>query len=100
MSNNNNAQTRVLSAIYNSPTNQTFNYKTVLNPPLSVSEAPKDRATYLQALRTACAEMQEQVNKELTQRMEEDNTRAGADKSKIDDKKEEENYGEEVVDED
>ena len=49
--------------------------------------------------------MQEVINKELTARMEEDNARAaeglnGKAKVKgVDENKEEENYGEEVVDE-
>ncbi len=53
--------------------------------------------------------MQEVINKELTARMEEENRIAAEGKGseavkgvkgKVDEKKEEENYGEEVVDED
>lgn len=52
--------------------------------------------------------MQEVVNKELTARMEEDNKKAADAQGKdgnakvkgVDEKKEEENYGEEVVEED
>lgn len=51
--------------------------------------------------------MQEKINKELTERMEEDKakeeTAGGTGKRKaneLDEKKEEENYGEEVVEED
>lgn len=49
--------------------------------------------------------MQEVINKELTGRMEEDNRRVaeganGGGNGKVDEKMEEENYGEEVVDED
>ena len=45
--------------------------------------------------------MQEQINTELTARMEEDKAReAGNGKGAVDEAKEEDNYGEEVVEED
>jgi hypothetical protein len=59
---------------------------------------------YLGALRKATAELQERINAELTQRMEEDKTRditgrseRGVKDGGEDERKEEENYGEEVV---
>ncbi|KAK3490940.1 EKC/KEOPS complex, subunit Gon7 [Neurospora hispaniola] len=65
-----------------------------------------DRAKYLHELRQIAATFQDDINRELTQRMEEDNKRAGQNgggdqsKGKEAEAKEEENYGEEVVDED
>lgn len=64
-----------------------------------------DRAKYLSSLRQIAATFQDDINRELTQRMEEDNKRAaevsgGKGTSKQDEAKEEENYGEEVVEED
>ena len=73
-----------LTANYTSPDNATFNFEHDL--PRIESSTPKDRAIYLGALRGAALKLQETINMELTQRMEEDNA------------KEEENYGEEVVD--
>ncbi|KAK3397085.1 hypothetical protein B0T20DRAFT_480674 [Sordaria brevicollis] len=70
--------------------------------PMSTS----DRAAYLKSLREIAAQFQDDINRELTQRMEEDNKRAaaasGGAKSKAEEEaaKEEENYGEEVVEED
>ena len=59
---------------------------------------------YLGALRKATAELQERINAELTQRMEEDKARDATDAAEkgmkngvVDEGKEEENYGEEVV---
>lgn len=68
-----------------------------------------DRAKYLHELRQIAATFQDDINRELTQRMEEDNKRAGQSggggggdqsKEKEAEAKEEENYGEEVVEED
>ncbi|EAA27008.1 hypothetical protein GE21DRAFT_3446 [Neurospora crassa] len=65
-----------------------------------------DRAKYLHELRQIAATFQDDINRELTQRMEEDNKRAGQNgggdqsKGKEAEAKEEENYGEEVVEED
>lgn len=100
MTSNNSHTTPTLSATYISPNNDHFQHTTQLAAPISLE--PKDRTVYLSSLKKACAELQDVVNKELTQRMEEDNARAAATgtKVKIDDKKEEENYGEEVVEED
>ncbi|OAQ99152.1 hypothetical protein LLEC1_02401 [Akanthomyces lecanii] len=60
-----------------------------------------DKTSYLAALRTAVADAQATINKELTARMEEDNKArdASADAAAVDDAKEEENYGEEVQEE-
>ena len=87
-----------LTANYTSPDNATFNFEHDL--PRIESSTPKDRAIYLGALRGAALKLQETINMELTQRMEEDNAKSnGAIKNgKVDEAKEEENYGEEVVD--
>ncbi|KAG0646186.1 hypothetical protein D0Z07_8102 [Hyphodiscus hymeniophilus] len=101
-------QHQLVSATYTSPTNQPFTHaqKLVIPP----SDAPTDRTAYLSALRKATVTMQEQINKELTQRMEEDKAREaagvnGTSKAKakdktVDESKEEDNYGEEVPEED
>lgn len=76
-----------LSAAYTSSTSPAFTHTHDL--------APADHAPYLLSLRSAVAKLQDDVNKELTARMEEDKAREG----KAEEVKEEENYGEEVVDE-
>jgi hypothetical protein len=89
-----------LKATYSSPTNAPFIHEQPLQAPPTSST--KDKTTYLSALRKATVDLQERINKELTARMEEDKARdaSGRGKESIDDKKEEENYGEEVVEED
>jgi protease II len=88
-----------LTATYTSPTS-TFTSTTPL--PGDFSSSLQAKTTYLFALRTATAALQDKINAELTQRMEEDKLRAATEggKVKFDEAKEEENYGEEVVDED
>lgn len=91
----------VLTATYNSPTNAAFKHEQPLQAPPTSSA--KDRVAYLASLRKSTVELQERINKELTDRMEEDKARdvkGGAVAKGVDDKKEEENYGEEVVEED
>lgn len=99
-------QHQLLSATYSSPTNAPFTQtEKIPTPP---SDKAFDKTTYLAALRNATATMQEQINKELTQRMEEDKAKEaeginGTLKVKargVDESKEEDNYGEEVVEED
>ncbi|CZT06268.1 hypothetical protein WAI453_006292 [Rhynchosporium graminicola] len=105
--------TSALKASYSSPTNKEFAYSTPLPPlstsssnPLSASLFTVDKTAYLSALMQATSKMQEDINRELTKRMEEDNLKAAAVSGevkggmKVDEKKEEENYGEEVVEED
>lgn len=89
-----------LEGVYSSPDNDAFATTRTLQKPASGSVL--DKTEYLQKLRAAIASTQDEVNKELTLRMEEDKTRlatAGGSKA-VDDAKEEENYGEEVVEED
>lgn len=90
-----------LTATYNSPTNAHFKHEQPLQAPPTSSA--KDRVAYLASLRKATVELQDRINKELTERMEEDKAKdgkSGAAGKNVDDKKEEENYGEEVVEED
>lgn len=84
-----------LTVTYTSPTNAPFTHTTAL------PAAEADKTAFLIALRAAVGTTQEHVNRELTERMEEDKRRE-ADKgvvAKVDDVREEENYGEEVVEE-
>jgi len=95
------SQPPALTATYNSPTNAVFQHVQPLQTPPTTSS--KDRVAYLSSLRKATVELQERINKELTDRMEEDKAKdvnGGATGKAIDEKKEEENYGEEVVEED
>lgn len=95
---------QILSATYNSPTNARFTHTIEL--PTPATTAPEDRTTYLCSLKSAVAELQDKINTELTTRMEEDKAReASANESLtsklkgVDESKEEDNYGEEVVEE-
>ncbi|KUJ13150.1 uncharacterized protein LY89DRAFT_153390 [Mollisia scopiformis] len=96
---------QILSATYNSPTNAPFTHTTKL--PTPATTAPKDRTAYLSSLKAAVADLQDDINTDLTSRMEEDKAREasanGTSRSKakgVDESKEEDNYGEEVVEED
>jgi hypothetical protein len=95
---------QLLSATYQSPTNEPF--KHVQKLPARATTKITDRTSYLAALRKATAQMQETINKELTSRMEEDKAREAASNNsskvngaKVDEAKEEDNYGEEVAEE-
>lgn len=91
-----------LRAKYTSPSNEAFS----VDKPLPAAPSSTDvtaKTEYLSALRAAVTSTQEQVNKELTARVEEDKARAApsdAKKAAVDEEKEEENYGEEVQEED
>ncbi|KAG9233892.1 hypothetical protein BJ875DRAFT_505072 [Amylocarpus encephaloides] len=91
-----------LQASYQSPANEPFTHTQEL--PALASDKPGEKVTYVSALRKAAVVMQEQINKELTSRMEEDKKREGekgtAHDAKVDEAKEEDTYGEEVVEED
>lgn len=86
-----------LKATYISPTNEPFTHTQTL--PALQTTSPKERTAYLNALRKGVVEMQEKVNKDLTLRMEEDKATEGK-AAVVDEKKEEDNYGEEIVEED
>ncbi|KAL7928670.1 hypothetical protein V8C35DRAFT_225327 [Trichoderma chlorosporum] len=89
-----------LTVSYSSPTNAPFS--TSASIPVSSTLDVAGKSKYLESLRASIATAQDQINKELTTRMEEDKAReeaAGA-AHPVDDEKEEENYGEEVQGED
>lgn len=96
-----------LTASYTSPSNAPFTVAHELQAPPSGTTNPTvpDKTKYLNDLRKATAAMQEQINKELTQHMEEDKaqeaaaTRNGKTPKGVDEAKEEDYYGEEVVEE-
>lgn len=98
----------VLSATYASPANEPFALAADLPAPGQASAfSVADKSAYLGALRQATASMRDQINRELTARMEDDKAReavaappGGAGKPVVDEAREEENYGEEVMDED
>ncbi|OLN86196.1 hypothetical protein CCHL11_04195 [Colletotrichum chlorophyti] len=99
MAESNTTATFQLSATYNSPTNEPFKYTETLSAPPSSSVS--DKTAYLSALRKSINAAQENINKELTARMEEDKARdlsenGAASKTAVDDALEEENYGEEA----
>lgn len=94
-------QYQIASATYQSPHSTPFTWKKESATP------PSDKTAYLRALRDATAKMQDHINAELTARMEEDKVREasttnGAAKAKavVDEAKDEDNYGEELVEED
>ena len=76
--------------------------KEFTTPLPAVSDQPStdDRIAYLEKLRDGVVQLQEDINRLLTSKMDEDKAKAAAagKKSTVDDAKEEENYGEEVVD--
>lgn len=89
--------TPTLTATYASPTNETFNISKTL-PANPQTDSVADKVSYLSALREAVTQTQQDVNKELTARMEEDKARDAAKgtTTTANDEKDEENYGEEV----
>lgn len=92
------------TATYTSPSNAHFVITHELQAPASGTTNPTvpDKTKYLSDLRAATATMQEQINKELTRRMDEDKAREASKNNgsaSVDDAKEEENYGEEVQEE-
>ena len=68
--------------------------------PPATNESTEQKTAYLSALRESVTKLQEDINAFLTQKMEEDKGLASTDGAKVDDKKEEENYGEETLDDD
>jgi hypothetical protein len=91
----------ILSATYTSSTNAPFTLALPISDPVDSTNV-ESKTKYLSDLRQSVTSLQDQVNKELTARMEEDKAReaAAANGAKtVDDEKEEENYGEEVVEE-
>ena len=91
------APTTVLRAEYKSPTEfKTFTHTL----PSAVVTSTTEKSAYLSALRGLVVQAQEDVNAFLTAKMEEDKAVASMAGLKTDDRKAEENYGEEIVEED
>ncbi|KAK4172089.1 hypothetical protein QBC36DRAFT_81391 [Triangularia setosa] len=91
-----------LTVSYTSSNNAPFTVSLPQTTPTPIStstNAVEAKQQYLSQLRQSVLSFQDRVNKELTSRMEEDNARAGTAANGADNK-EEENYGEEVVEED
>jgi len=85
-----------LEALYKSPkTTTTFTHP--LNAP-SANFSTEEKTAYLSTMRKSVSKLQEEVNAFLTQEMERDKAGPVQDGVKVDDKKEEDNYGEEVLD--
>ncbi|KAB5528133.1 hypothetical protein GE09DRAFT_414540 [Coniochaeta sp. 2T2.1] len=89
-----------LTATYTSDANEPFSFSQSFAAPDASNV--EQRSKYLGDLRAAVVDTQEKINKELTARMEEDKARdaTGPKIADVDEAKEEENYGEEVVEED
>ena len=86
-----------LSAEYTSPqASHSFNQNLTTSP---TPGSTKAKTAYLSELRGAVTKLQSEVNTFLTQKMEEDKANAAGEGGKADEK-EEENYGEEVVEDD
>lgn len=97
------ANSSVISATYSSPRgNHTFTYPKA--PSASSSARSTEAKTqYLSSLRQSASELQKDINGFLTAEMEADKAAAssqGEESKKNVETKEEENYGEEVIDED
>ena len=87
----------VLKAEYASPTaTKTFTHAL----PAASNASTEEKTHYLSALRKSVVKLQEEMNGFLTTKMEEDKALAASAGMKIDDKAEEENYGEEKVEDD
>lgn len=67
--------------------------------PSCQTTSTKEKSAYLFALRASVTQLQDELNAFLTEKMEEDKTLAALVGAEGDDRKDEENYGEEVVDE-
>jgi phosphoribosylanthranilate isomerase len=90
-----------LSADYKSPTGQhTFSYEV---PAVSGNQSTEETTDFLAKLRQSAVQMQQDINTFLTQKMDEDkameSTKDVQHTAKVDEDKEEDNYGEEVDEE-
>ena len=69
-------------------------------PRLSQPLSTQEKIDYLSSLRSSVVNLQNEINQFLTAKMEENKTFVLNGSGKADDRTEEENYGEEVVEED
>ncbi|EAW11988.1 uncharacterized protein ACLA_007470 [Aspergillus clavatus NRRL 1] len=101
-----NSTERVLRAVYSAPQPSTQAFEHRLSAPLASSETSPEhtklKVAYLAELRSLVPKLQNEINVFLTERMEDDKKAAEAQGRQLSEKeaKEEENYGEEVVEED
>ncbi|KAL8717695.1 MAG: hypothetical protein Q9225_005085 [Loekoesia sp. 1 TL-2023] len=83
-----------LTASYTSPSaSKTFTHSL----PSAATTSTAEKTQYLSTLRQSVTKLQDEVNAFLTEKMEEDKALAVKAGVKVDEKKEEENYGEENV---
>jgi hypothetical protein len=87
---------KLLSATYTATSAEPQVFKRDL-PACSENPSTEERTDYLSGLRSSVSQIQSDINVFLTKKMEEDN--AKSEKNAVNDEKEEENYGEEVVEE-
>ncbi|MCJ1411078.1 hypothetical protein MMC19_005166 [Ptychographa xylographoides] len=92
-------QERVLKANYSSPSgSRSFQHTLPSLPTLPTDLTTQEKTSYLSNLRSSTTNLQGDINAFLTANMEEDKRTASQGTGKMDDKREEENYGEEVTD--
>ena len=101
MTTSDSSATARLSADYESPAGQhTFSYEV---PAISEKQSTEETTAFLAKLRQSAVQMQQDVNTFLTQKMDEDkameSTKEVQHSAKVDEDKEEDNYGEEVDEE-
>ncbi|KAL8713111.1 MAG: hypothetical protein Q9220_002632 [cf. Caloplaca sp. 1 TL-2023] len=83
-----------LAATYTSPsTTKTFTHPLLSSATTSTAE----KTAYLSTLRKSVTELQDEINGFLTEKMEEDNALAAKAGVKVNEKREEDEYGEEKV---
>ncbi len=88
------APSNPLTATYASPsTSKSFTHPL----PPATAKPTAAKTEYLSTLRKSVTQLQDEINAFLTERMEEDRALAAKAGVKIDEKREEENYGEENV---
>jgi hypothetical protein len=86
-----------LTADYNAPLSESRSFSHSL-PACSSTPSTEDRRAYLSSLHASIGKLQDEVNSFLTQKMEDDQKMAVTGRGIMDEVKEEQNYGEEVVD--
>ncbi|TKA83219.1 hypothetical protein B0A55_00666 [Friedmanniomyces simplex] len=92
---------QALTASFASPTSsQTFSASLPALPSDPKAHSVQGKTAYLSALRAGATQMQAEINTALTQRMEHDKVVEAAGKSKAQEEKAEEMYGEEDPEED
>ncbi|KAI4185884.1 MAG: hypothetical protein L6R41_003856 [Letrouitia leprolyta] len=88
------AKYTTLTATYTSPSlSQSFTHPL----PSSMTTSTAEKTEYLSNLRQSVTKLQDEINTFLTEKMEEDKALAAKAGLKVDEKKEEERYGEEDV---